>query len=163
MVESIKSDTLLASIKLLQVSVLTNLCFDNDAMTACLLRFTKSKDLLSAIKDNLVFWCKMAIALTRFDGIVIESEMLRYLKMIFDAEYFVGLIRNNDQRVLHNIMDLLVIGSERDEHSKQIMEQFDFTECIEGVLTVSENCFCFNTSSSSSLHSFFAVNLQLGN
>lgn len=138
--------------KSIYVSILTNLCFTNPIAVACLLRFTKSKNLLSHIADHRILSCKMAIAMAWFDGSMFESELMINLKHVFEVEYLVGLMRCKDQRLLRHTLEWLNVGFERDEHSKLIMQQFDFKEAIEGVLTVGNNniflnfrltpCFC---------------------
>ncbi len=137
LVESIKKPNIPNDIKLLQVSILTNLCFNNDIAVACLLRYTKAKELLNAVKEERVFWCKLAMAMTHLECSMYEFELVSYLKSVFQTEYFTGLIRGNDRRLLRNILEMLVVGCERDEHSRQIMQQFDFNECIGSVLEVS--------------------------
>lgn len=138
LVASVKRTDLCQGIKTMQISVLTNLCFKNEVAVACLLRFTKSKDLLQAIEEHKVHWGKMSMALARFDSTMLEFELHLNLKMIFSVEYFTHLMRSNDQRLLRNVLDMLVVGYKRDEHSRQTMENFDFKESIEAVLTVSD-------------------------
>lgn len=78
----------------------------------------------------------MAIAMAWFDGSMFESELVINMKYVFDVEYFVGLMRCKDQRLLSHTSEWLNVGFERDEHSKHIMQQFDFKEVIDGVLAV---------------------------
>lgn len=61
LVDSIKGSNVSKDIKLIQTSILTNLCFKNEMAVACLLRFTKSKDLLHTIHDMRILWCKIAV------------------------------------------------------------------------------------------------------
>ncbi|XP_037040207.1 uncharacterized protein LOC119077133 [Bradysia coprophila] len=136
LVTSVKRTDLNQEIKMLQVSILTNLCFKNEIAVACLLRFTKSRDLLQAIEGYKVYWGKMSMALARFDSTMLEFELHLNLKTIFAVEYFSQLMRNNDQRMLRNVLDMLAVGFERDEHSRQTMQHFDFKESIEAVLTL---------------------------
>ncbi|KAG4073774.1 hypothetical protein HA402_000998 [Bradysia odoriphaga] len=136
LVISVKRTDLSEEIKMLQVSILTNLCFKNEIAVACLLRFTKSKDLLEAIETYKVYWGKMSMALARFDSTMLELELHSNLKTIFAVEYFSQLMRNNDQKLLRHVLDMLVVGFERDEHSRQTMQHFDFKESIEAVLTL---------------------------
>lgn len=136
LVTSIKENELTKDIKTLKVSILTNLCFKNEMVVPCLLRFTKSKDLLKSIFEIRILWCKMAIAITRFDCNFFEFELITNLKFVFDCDYFSGLIRSKDHRLLYHILELLEVGPQRDEYSRNIMQGFDFNETIEGAITV---------------------------
>lgn len=136
LVTSIKETDLPSDIKPIQVSILTNLCFKNEMAVACLLRFTKSKELLNHIKDNRVLSSKLTIAMAHFDRTIFEIELFQILKWVFEVEYFTGLIRSNAHRLLLHILELLEICLERDEHSRQMMQHFDFKETLDGVLTV---------------------------
>lgn len=138
LVTSVKQADSSKDIKMLQVSILTNLCFKNEVAVACLLRFTKAKELLRAIEEHKVYWGKMSMALARFDSTMLEFELHFNLKTIFAVEHFSKLMRSNDHRLLRNVLDMLVVGFDRDEHSRQTMQQFDFKESIDAVLTVSE-------------------------
>lgn len=143
LVNSIRNTEIPKEMKTLQVSILTNLCFKNEIAIACLLRFVKSKELLKSIFETRILWCKMAIAIARFDCYLLEYELTSNLKFVFDFEYFSGLMRSKDHRLLNHILELLEVGLQRDEHSKSIMQQFDFKETIEGVLTVCLISKCF--------------------
>lgn len=144
LVTSIKESNSQTEIKAIQVSILTNLCFNNEVVVACLLRFTKTTDLLNSgdikeMRAMRVLWCKLAICVTRFDCNMLEFELVSNLKSVFEAEHFTGLIRSSNQRLLRHILELLNVGLKRDEHSMHIMQEFDFHECINAVLTV---CCC---------------------
>lgn len=136
LVTSILNIKLVNGIKIIQASILTNLCFKNEKAIVCLLRFVKTKTFLNSIQEIRVLWCKMAIAIARFDLSVLGVELITNLKFVFEFEYFSGLIRSKDHRLLNHILELLEVGLQRDEHSKNIMQQFNFKKSIEGVLTV---------------------------
>lgn len=136
LVTSIKETELPKEIKTIQVSILTNLCFKNEMAIACLLRFTKSKDLLNHTKEIRVLYSKLAFAMARFDHTKMESELVTTLKFVFEVEYFLDLMRSNDQRLLYHILELLDVCRQRDEHSRQTMQNYDFKENFDGVITV---------------------------
>lgn len=133
LVRSIKEAVMTEHIKSLQVSTLTNLCFKNKVATNCLLRSTKAKELLNNIKEFPVFFCKMSIAIAQPCSLL-EFELMLTLKCAFEVTYFTKLVQSNDQRVLNHIWELLTVVP--DEHSRQILQQFDFKETIDGILNV---------------------------
>lgn len=160
LVTSIKESHSQTEVKTLQVSTLTNLSFNNEIGVACLLRFTKTTDLLNCIKDMRVLWCKLAICVTRFDCNMFEFELVSNLKSVFEAEHFTGLIRSNNQLLLRHILELLNVGLKRDEHSRHIMQEFDFHECINEVLTVCRYTSNFYRFQFKCVFPFRAVNRQ---
>ncbi|KAJ6634128.1 hypothetical protein Bhyg_17592, partial [Pseudolycoriella hygida] len=160
LVASIKSLDTPKNIKTLQLYILTNLCFKNEIAVACLSRATDSKTLLLHFKENQVLFCKMAVALVRFDYTMFEFELLTSLKCVFQVNYFVGLIRSRDHGLLKHIMELLNVGLQRDEHSKLTMKQFDFRESVEEALTFYENS--RDEFDLSDLKNFKVTNLFMG-
>lgn len=149
LVASVKETKLPEEIKSIQASVLTNLCFKNEIAIVCLLRFTKSKDLLNYIQEIPVLWCKLAIGMARFDHTMVDLELLTILKYVFEYKHFFGLIQSKDHRLLYHILELLDVCFERDEHSRKIVQQFDVQKTFNGVLTVCQRqtiCLCFEAN-----------------
>lgn len=67
---------------------------------------------------------------------MLDFELITIFKSVFDVEYFSGLIRTKNQRLLKHVLELLEKCLQGDEHSINTSQQFDFNETIDGILAV---------------------------